>query len=76
MTDSEVLIPYSNLHGYFFPVLQIFGMGIGLTAILALLIPIAAKTHIALFYATRILQGIVGVRLQDQERLTVESLKI
>uniref|UniRef100_A0A1B0D9F6 Major facilitator superfamily (MFS) profile domain-containing protein n=1 Tax=Phlebotomus papatasi TaxID=29031 RepID=A0A1B0D9F6_PHLPP len=38
----------------------VFGMGIGLTAALALLIPIAAKTHIALFYATRILQGIVG----------------
>ncbi|GAB0100083.1 MFS domain-containing protein [Sergentomyia squamirostris] len=37
-----------------------FGTGIAASSILILLIPIAAKTHIILFYATRILQGAVS----------------
>ncbi|XP_059615195.1 vesicular glutamate transporter 1-like [Phlebotomus argentipes] len=38
----------------------IFGLGTGLTAALALLTPVAAKTHLALFITVRVLQGIVG----------------
>ncbi|XP_055704451.1 vesicular glutamate transporter 1-like [Phlebotomus papatasi] len=36
----------------------VFGIGLGVTSVLALLIPMAAKTHLGLFLAARILQGI------------------
>ncbi|XP_059615198.1 vesicular glutamate transporter 1-like [Phlebotomus argentipes] len=38
----------------------IFGIGLIISAVLALLIPIAAKTHLALFLTARILQGFFG----------------
>ncbi|GAB0100081.1 hypothetical protein DMENIID0001_160640 [Sergentomyia squamirostris] len=38
----------------------VFGIGVGATAALTLLLPIAAKTHLALLYTVRILQGVVG----------------
>ncbi|XP_055688591.1 vesicular glutamate transporter 1-like isoform X2 [Lutzomyia longipalpis] len=37
-----------------------FGIGLGLSAFLALLIPVLAKTHLALFLTARILQGFFG----------------
>ncbi|XP_055688585.1 vesicular glutamate transporter 1-like [Lutzomyia longipalpis] len=38
----------------------IYGIGIGATAVLTLLIPLAAKTHVALLFVIRILQGVFG----------------
>ena len=44
-------------------IVKVFGAGIGSTAILTLLTPLAARVHVGLFIAIRIVEGLFEVFL-------------